>query len=134
MISLLDTTDRWIVDWHLVFRDLPASQSRSRFWRLLKPGFQHVELWRYDRGIWLRIDPCFELVEAHALEAPPLELIDPDLKPTVLRVQRTVPKGKLREPFFVGPWTCVELTKAFIGLRAPFVRTPWQLYKRLKNL
>jgi hypothetical protein len=27
----------------------------------------------------------------------------------------------------------VEIAKAFIGLRAPFVRTPWQLYKRLKS-
>jgi len=131
VISLLDTADNWVADWHLVFRDLPDWRSRSWFWRMLRPGFQHVELWRCDRGIWIRIDPCFELTEAHALEAPPIEMIDPALNPTVLHVRRLVPKKGLREPFFVGPRTCVEITKAFIGLRAPFVRTPWQLYKRL---
>lgn len=132
MLSLLDTADNWLIDWYVVFRDLPAEGKRSRLWKLLKPGFQHVELWRCDRGIWIRIDPCFELIEAHALEAPPWEMIPSELNPTVVRVQRKVPKKKLREPFFFGPWTCVEITKAFLGVRAPFVRTPYQLYKRLK--
>jgi hypothetical protein len=133
MISLLDTADKWVADWWLVFRDLPAEAKRSWFWRLLKPGFEHVELWRCDRGIWLQVDPCFELVEVHAHESPPWDLLPQALKPTVLHVQRLVSKGALREPLFFGPWTCVEIAKAFIGLRAPFARTPWQLYKRLKS-
>lgn len=133
MISLLDTAGRWVPDWYLVFRDLPDWRSRSPLWRMLRRGFQHVELWRWDRGIWIRIDPCFELIEAHAHETPPEKFVDPSLNPTVLRVQRMVPKGKLREPFFVGPMTCVELAKAFIGVRAPFVRTPYQLYKFLRK-
>lgn len=132
MISLLDTEDRWITDWYLVFRDLPAEAKRSRLWRLIKPGFEHVEVWRCDRGIWLQVDPCFELVEVHAHEAPPWILMPAEYSPTVLRVQRVVRKGKLREPLFFGPWTCVEIVKAVIGLRAPFVRTPYQLYKALK--
>lgn len=133
MISLLDVADHWLVDWHLVFRNLPPEGKTSRLWGLLKDGFEHVELWRCDRGIWIRIDPCFEMIEVDALEAPPWELMPAELKPTVVRVRRAVQKGKLREPFHVGPWTCVELTKAFIGLRAPFVRTPYQLYKRVKR-
>lgn len=133
MISLLDTTGMWVTDWYLVFRNLPPEGKTSRLWRLLKDGFEHVELWRCDRGIWLRIEPCFEIIEVEAHERPPWEMIPVELKPTVVRVQRTVPKGKLREPFFVGPWTCVDIAKAFIGLRAPFARTPWQLYKRLKR-
>ncbi len=132
MISLLDTADNWVADWHLVFRDLPDWRSRSPFWRLLKPGFQHVEAWRCDRGIWIRVDPAYEMVVVEALEAPPHELLDPALNLTILRVQRLVPKDKLRDPFTFGPATCVEAVKSLIGLRAPFVRTPWQLYKALK--
>jgi hypothetical protein len=133
VISLLDTADKWLVDYWLVFRDLPEEAKTSRLWRLLKRGFEHVEVWRCDRGIWLRIDPAFELIETEAWEKPPWELFDATLSPTFLRVQRLVQKGRLREPFSFGPWTCVEIVKAFIGLRAPFTRTPWQLYKRLKK-
>lgn len=132
MISLLDTADRWVTDWYLVFRDLPAEVKQSWLWKLLKPGFEHVEIWRCDRGIWLQVDPCFELIEVHAHESPPWVLFPASVNATVLRVQRVVRKGKLREPFGFGPWTCVEIVKAFIGLRAPFVRTPYQLYKALK--
>jgi hypothetical protein len=130
---LLDTAEKWPIDYWLVFRDLPAEAKTSRLWKFLKPGFEHVEVWRCDRGIWLRLDPAWELIESGAYEQPPWELFDPALAPTYLRVNRWVPKGKLREPFFFGPWTCVEIAKAFIGLRAPFVRTPWQLYKRLSK-
>jgi hypothetical protein len=132
LLSLLDTADHWVADWWLVFRDLPAEATTSPLWRLLKPGFQHVECWRCDRGIWLRIEPCYEMTTVEAHESPPWELVLPELSPTVLHVQRAVAKGRLREPFFVGPWTCVEIAKSIIGLRAPFVRTPWQLYKVLK--
>lgn len=131
-LSLLDTANHWVADWYLVFRDLPPGFAVSPLWRLLKPGFQHVECWRCDRGIWIRIDPCWELVTADAHERAPWEWMPSEVKSTVLRVRRPVRKGKLREPWFIGPWTCVEITKAFIGLRAPFVRTPYQLYKALK--
>jgi hypothetical protein len=129
---LLDAADHWFTDWYLVFRDLPAEAKRSWMWRFIKPGFEHVECWRCDRGIWLQIDPCFEIIQAVAHEAPPWELFPASSNITVVRVQRKVPKGELREPLFFGPWTCVEMVKAFIGLRAPFVRTPYQLYKKVK--
>lgn len=37
------------------------------------------------------------------------------------------------------PWrpavlSCVEIIKALIGIRAPLVITPWQLYRRLRSL
>ncbi len=131
MISLLDTVDSWILDWYVVFRKLEEEQTRSWWWKLLKPEFQHVEVWRCDRGIWIRIDPCFELVQAEAHELPPWDFFHEKYAAKVVRVQRAVKKGRLREPLFVGPWTCVEIAKSFLGVRAPFVRTPWQLYKRL---
>lgn len=133
MISLLDITGNWVTDWFVVFRDLPDWRSRSRWWRLLKRGFQHVELWRFDRGIWVRIEPCIELAEAEAHEHPPWAMVPAHLNPTVVRSRRLAPKGRLREPFFFGPVTCVELAKAFLGIRAVCVRTPYQLYKFLRK-
>lgn len=121
--------NKLVVDYWLVFRDLPAESKTSRLWRLLKRGFEHVELWRCDRGVWIRVDPCLETVLTEAYVYPPWELVLPELNPTFVHVQRLVENKRVREPFFFGPWTCVEITKAFIGLRAPFVRTPYQLYK-----
>lgn len=133
MISLLDTADALLTDWFVVFRNLPAEGKQSPLWRLLKDGFEHVELWRCDRGIWLRIEPCIEIAEAEAHEHPPWMMIPRTLKPTMLRARRATPKGRVRDPWFFGPVTCVELAKAFLGVRNTFVRTPYQLYKFLRK-
>lgn len=133
VISLLDTVDKLFVDWFVVFRNLPPEGKQSPLWRLLEDGFEHVELWRCDRGIWLRIEPCIEVVEAEAHEKPPWAMLPTALKPTMVRVRRTMPKGRVRDSFFFGPVTCVELAKAFLGVRSMFVRTPYQLYKFLRK-
>ncbi len=133
MTSLLDTAGKIHVDVWLVFRELPDWRTRSLLWRTLKPGFHHVEVWRHDRGLWIRLEPCFEFLTTEAHAVPPWEFIPPELLPTCLHVDRWIPQHKLREPFFFGPWTCVETAKAAIGMRDAFVRTPWQLYKRLNR-
>lgn len=131
-ISLLDSVGYHSVDFWLVFRDLPH---RSFWWRLLKPGFMHVECWGYvPPGAWLRFDTCLELISSEVYADPPWELVTPGEKPTLLHYQALVPYGKVRQPWRCGPVTCVELTAAFLGVRLPFfVRTPYQLYKYLKR-
>jgi hypothetical protein len=131
VVSLLDTAGKWPVDVWLVFRDLPDWRERSPLWRCLKPGFQHVEAWKHGDGIWTRIEPCLQVLTTEAHITPPWEFLPESVHPTFLHVERLVPLNKLREPFFFGPVTCVELVKAIVGLRDTFVRTPWQLYKRL---
>lgn len=130
MISLIDTVDSHVVDLWLVFRNLPRE---GRWWRWLKQGFQHVECWCKDRGAWARIDPCLEFMRAEVHLQPPWEVIGAEWQPTFFRVTRLVPAGKVRDWWAFGPVTCVELTKAVIGLRAPLVRTPYQLYKHLRK-
>jgi hypothetical protein len=132
-VSLIDLAYREPVDVWLVFRSLPAEAKQSRWWKLLMPGFDHVEVWKNTKSVWIRIEPCLEYLAPEVHEQPPWELVLPELDPTFLRVQRTVDKGTWREPWHFGPITCVELTKAVLGIRAPFVRTPWQLYKRMKR-
>jgi hypothetical protein len=128
---LVDAGDKLVFECTLVFRNLP--ERRSPFWRVLKRGFEHVECWkRVDAEAWVRLEPCFEGIGLEAYSFPPREAEwVAGCDPTFLDVKRVVSKGKLREPFMLGPVTCVEIVKAAIGLRAPLVRTPWQLYKRL---
>lgn len=121
------------VDVWVLFRELPESEKISPLWKLLKPGFAHCEVWRHFREVWLRCEPCLEMAELEVYADPPWKLVLPELRPTFLRVQRSVPYGKVRDVWQFGPCTCVELTKAFLGICAPFVRTPYQLYRYLKK-
>ena len=113
----------------LVFRNV--RDARARAWRMLRPGFQHVEAWRLDRGAWARLDPCFEVSVPEVHLDPPWSVVDKNLAPTFLRVRRVVRKRKLRVPFHIGPITCVDGAKAVLGMWAPLTLTPYQLYKRL---
>ena len=135
-ISLIDTTYKHFVDIWVVFLNLDKTRlpaTRSRFWSFLKPGFQHVECWKYvPPGAWIRFDTGIELVIPEVYADPPWK-IQKHLNPTVKHVRRFVGMGDWREIFHIGPVTCVELTKAFLGVSSFFVRTPFQLYNFLRK-
>lgn len=130
MISLLDAPNAHLIDVWVAFYDHPPERRLSWMWKLLEPGFSHVECWREDRGAWVRFDPCLEFLNAEVHLQPPWAVM-PHAK--FVHVIRLAPLGKVRESFMIGPVTCVELTKAAIGLRAPLVRTPFALYKHLRK-
>lgn len=120
------------VDYVVVFRDLPFRS--SWLWRRLKHGFEHVELWReIVPGAWLRIDTAMEILSIEVFGDPPEALLDQPI--TTMRFTSKFLPGRIRQPFRVGPVTCVDLAAAFLGVRLPFwLRTPWQLYKHLRKL
>jgi hypothetical protein len=128
--------DKMFFDVVLVFRNLPDRANRSWLWSLLKPGFQHVECWQYHAAwaLWTRLEPCFEgIVLDLQPHAPDEQSWVEGCDSTFLRVQRETPKDKMHTPFAFGPLTCVEIAKAAIGLHAPLVRTPYQLFKALRH-
>lgn len=135
-ISLIDTAYAHITDIWVVFLDIDKdyiSEERSRFWGFLKSGFQHVECWKQiTPKVWIRLDTNMELIIPEVNFAPPWEVLT-HLHPTVKRVRRLIKNGSWREKFFIGPVTCVEHVKAFLGISAFFVRTPFQLYNFLRK-
>jgi hypothetical protein len=128
--SILDTDNRprqYAVVFHSVKRE-------GWFWRMLKPGFQHVQIWlSLTEGQWVQLDGCLEGLFVTPRETAPWFEVEADEGVTILTVQRPPLPAKVREPFHIGPITCVDLAKAVLGIRAPFVRTPYQLYKYLKK-
>jgi len=130
-VSLLDAAKHHSVDCWVVFKTMV--RERHWLWRLLKPGFYHVEVWGYvPPGAWIRFDTAAELIYVEVYADPPWVLTLPSETPTFLHYQALVPLGRIRQPWRMGPVTCVELTAAFLGVRLPFlVRTPYQLYKFL---
>lgn len=133
--SLIDLGENHEVDLCVVFMELDWQKfggRRSPFWRLLKDGFRHVEIWKQFGPAWIRMGTAVECIKLDATTEPPEVLLAP-FSPKVLRVKRQVKQGVWREPFFVGPINCVELAKAFLGVRDFFVRTPYQLYRYLRE-
>ncbi len=101
--------------------------------RLLAPGFRHCFVCIEDaNGIWIRCDGRAGLPDIRA-EAPggfDLGAFYRDQGFAVVEIahgQRRPP----RMPLMLG--TCVGAAKRILGLRAPFVLTPRQLHRKLRN-
>lgn len=122
-VSLLETAHTFPVEWWLVYSDT----DRPHWWnRWLHRSFRHVQAYRRDGRIWLAYLPTAEFVDVNVLRT------DEQPWPSSAISQRVValrPEGVMRSRCFVGPITCVEHVKALLGIRAWFVRTPYQLYR-----
>ncbi len=102
------------------------------FSKSLRWGFRHVFVVVWDeRGYWVRLDGMKGVPKAT------VEAGDDDLAGyyrrehgfTVIEVQI---ERRERLPFLmVG--TCVGMAKAFLGIRAPWVITPYQFYRYLRS-
>jgi hypothetical protein len=129
--SLLDTINRYPVDWWLVYSDM---DDQTHFMgRLFKRGFQHVLALRRDGRVWVAIHPHFSFVD--------VQVIREDLTPWAMYPEATIQHIiAMREnayslsEFHVGPLTCVELIKSLLGIRAWYVRSPWQLYRYCRRV
>lgn len=135
-LSLLDTAGMKVRDWYVVYHDrIPY----RRVFKYLKPGFRHVELARpiyYGPGVddvaWIHVLPMLEMFDVELSTDPrPPWVRCPDS--TVQKVTALRPLWSVRSWFDMGPPTCVEAAKWALGVRAFFVRTPWQLFNYIRN-
>lgn len=100
-------------------------ESRSdRWWkRLLKPGYSHVFAYQViAEDLAIVVDRTeSELTIYHSDAKMPEDC-------TIVTVSgRIMPSGLLPN---LG--TCVSLTKHLLGIRKPWIITPWQLFKHLE--
>lgn len=105
-----------------------------RWLGFLRAGFRHCFVVVRDGGAWVTCDPLKDRIELSLLPLRP----DFDLAAfyagrghTVL-LGLTTP-GRPRQPFGVAPMTCVTVVKRLLGVRAPWVVTPWQLCRHLRT-
>jgi hypothetical protein len=135
-ISLLDLVGYRSNDWYVVYR---ARTPYYWFTNLWKQGFRHVEVMRpisYGPGLneqmWLCVKPNFEFLEVDIdCDPTPPWIRDPAC--TVQRVTAHRKLNTIRDIFFIGPQTCVEVVKACLGIRSFWLRTPYQLYRYIKK-
>ncbi|MEO5336533.1 MAG: hypothetical protein H7841_06530 [Magnetospirillum sp. WYHS-4] len=108
-----------------------AGQADLKGLRLLRPGFRHCFVVLRRQGHWVVYNPLSHWTEIQVLADRPAA----DLACWFAeKGYRVVPAPAGEAPRIPAPWrpyTCVEAVKRALGLRAPWVFTPWQLYKRL---
>lgn len=135
-LSLLDTEGMMVREWYVVYH--PRVPYRW-FAHLMKPGFLHMELTRpiyYGPGVndvaWLNVLPSFEMfdVELSTDPRPPWVRCPGS---TVQRVTAMRRLDTIRSWWDMGPSTCVEIAKAALGIRAFWVRSPWQLFNYIRK-
>src|SRR5262245_13322116 len=128
MTSNILDTDNMPVDVVLMFHSVQRS---GWFWKLLKPGFQHVQVWMKFGEQWVQLDGCLEGMFVSLRDKAPWEFVEEGV--TYIGLRRDAKLGHVREPFHIGPITCVDLAKAVLCIRKPLIRTPYQLYRYLRG-
>lgn len=122
MLSLLDTAGCMPVQYLLVY---PREGQRRAWWTFFLPdGLDHVDLWRpLGQGFYLVLAAYHDCVSMELVEGEPSGLVQ--------RVTARRPRGKAMFP--AGLKTCVTIAKAALGIRAPWVITPRQLYRYVQK-
>ncbi len=110
-----------------------SGQADLAWLRMLRPGYRHCFALVQSGDHWVLYNPLSNGTEIEVwpggqeqsirawLVQNGYEVIDETVRP-------------LRPPALAwSPFTCVESVKRVLGLRAPGIFTPWQLYRRLKR-
>lgn len=104
-----------------------------RWAKLLRPGFRHCFAVIGRRGRWIVFDPMSSFTNIGAFSGPGID----DVAKWYRQFGFTVVKTKVqRDQSAPADWrffTCVEAVKRVLGIRAPWVITPWQLYRRIRQ-
>lgn len=138
-VSLLDTVGMKRAVWYLVYHDRDPKAPHLWFTRWLKPGFRHVELTRsvsygpaFNDVLWLNILPSLEMLEAEiGFDPTPPWVRCPHSK--IQSVAALRENATVRSWFHLGPMSCVEIAKYALGIKAFWLRTPYQLYKYIQR-
>ncbi len=104
-----------------------------RWLRVLKPGFRHCYAVLESAGGWLLVDPASHQTRIEYLGPMSLRRMLEGLQTaetTVVCCRRRAAPMRLAP---IRPFTCVEAVKRLIGIHAPRVLTPWQLFGHLTN-
>jgi hypothetical protein len=102
--------------------------------RPLRRGFRHCFVVIRMQSVWLACEPLKDRIELDALAVPD----DFDLPTFYCQQGHRVLLGervrmRARARIALAPLTCVTVVKRLLGIDAPWVWTPWQLYAHLSG-
>jgi hypothetical protein len=102
--------------------------------RPLRRGFRHCFVVLRAGPVWLAFEPLKDRIDLDALALSggfDLAAFYREQGHRVLLGQRSSPSKRRR--FALAPLTCVTVVKRLLGIDAPWVWTPWQLYAHLSG-
>jgi hypothetical protein len=108
-----------------------AGHADLKWLRLLRPGFRHCFALLARPSGWVVYNPLSHFTEVEVLANGTSEELSRWFRSQGYRVVACEAAEPMPVPAPWRPYTCVEAIKRVLGLRAPWVFTPWQLYRRL---
>lgn len=99
--------------------------------KALKPGFRHCAAVLQCGAVWVIYNPMSNATEVATTPACDAAALAARFAAEGYRVVAAPVAPPRPAPLPWRPFTCVEAVKRAIGLRAPTVFTPWQLYRHL---
>lgn len=103
--------------------------SPTHWWtRFLKKGFYHCLLILGNGREWCVIDPVLHFTDLIIVKTLHIESFFINKG---YRLVRTTPSVPQKIKFYLRPYTCVETVKHFLGISAPNLWTPHQLFSYL---
>ena len=105
-----------------------AGEASLKWLRLLRPGFRHCFVLVRRHDCWVIYDPLSHRTDLAVIAGPSMgELAEWYRERGLQAIETTVRRAPLRSAP-LRPFTCVEAVKRVLGIHAPWVTTPWQLY------
>ncbi len=106
---------------------------RPRALRFLAKGFRHCFALVRSSGRWVLIDPLSHWTDVALLAEAADGATAADMVRTLNARGLAAVACSVAEPArrgsWLAPYTCVEAVKRVLGIRAPLVLTPWQLFR-----
>jgi hypothetical protein len=110
-----------------------SGESSLKRLRLLRSGFRHCFVLVRRQGCWIVYDPLSHRTNLAVVTGPTSsELVEWYREKGLQVVETTVRLAPLCSAP-LRPFTCVEAVKRVLGIHAPWVTTPWQLYRYLHS-
>lgn len=102
-----------------------------RWAKLLRPGFRHcfTIVGRIDH--WIIVDPMSNFTNLGVISGSNIDDVAEWYRQFGFTVVKTVVRREDFPPVYLRLFTCVEAVKRVLGIRAPWVITPWQLYRHI---
>lgn len=111
-----------------------SGESDLKFLKLLKPGFRHCCLMIEANQYWIFYNPMSHVTTMRIYSGLSLD----EIVSWFHRCGHTVVCCRVSVPrnfdVSVRPYTCVEAVKRLLGMTAPRVVTPWQLFRSLTEV
>jgi len=104
-----------------------------RWAKLLRPGFRHCFAIVGRNEQWVIFDPMSNYTNLGIFSGPVIDEVAEWYRQFGLTVIKTVVRREGSPAAEWRPFTCVEAVKRVLGIRAPWVLTPWQLYRHIEH-